>query len=476
MGARINHPRTAVDRSLHHDVAAGHPAALVDVGWEFRGPGAKAAERHAPLRVVRARRPRGIPYDRPAVDLTDRRPAAPRPAPPRTRVRPDGVRVVAGPLAMLPGVDHGPALRMDLHPVPGGIVYVARDLVLRELGDDVRGHVHAGMVGTAQLHAFWSTVTVDLPPDRPVIVRLRSDRDAELLSLLEVLAPMEMRVVSYRLDESPVGTQRSSYLLPDVDPEIVARTESPRVPLEAIEATQEEEDALRRSSGVFLSRRRTDRFLRRTLPTVTHSLSFSDEADVADVYVDGSVLRGSRIGGAAAVGGPSMWAVQAVNGATTPLEVELEALVLGHVVSAWAGVPGERVTIHSDSRAALALLNAARRERLTLGGARGERVRRTLRRLLAAVDLAQAADVRVETTWVKGHVGVQGNELADDLARAAARHAGVGTSEEDLRRRLDRLIDLHEEAEAEAGQTPARAEAAEVHRPMLPRRSPGPRL
>ncbi|WP_205730610.1 hypothetical protein, partial [Bifidobacterium breve] len=80
---------------------------------------------------------------------------------------------------------------------------------------------------TAQLHAFWSTVTVDLPPDRPVIVRLRSDRDTELLSLLEVLAPMEMRVVSYRLDESPVGTQRSSYLLPDVDPEIVARTESP---------------------------------------------------------------------------------------------------------------------------------------------------------------------------------------------------------------------------------------------------------
>lgn len=131
---------------------------------------------------------------------------------------------------MLPGVDHGPALRMDLHPVPGGIVYVARDLVLRELGDDVRGHVHAGMVGTAQLHAFWSTVTVDLPPDRPVIVRLRSDRDAELLSLLEVLAPVEMRVVSYRLDESPVGTQRSSYLLPDVDPEIVARAESPPRP------------------------------------------------------------------------------------------------------------------------------------------------------------------------------------------------------------------------------------------------------
>ena len=451
MGARNNHPRTVVNRTLHSDVHAAHPAALVDVAWEFRGPGAKAEERHTPLRVVRARRPRGIPYDRPAVDLTRRAPAAPRPAPPRTRIRPDGVRVVAAPLAMLPGVDHGPALRMDLHPVAGGIVYVSRELELRELGDDVRGHVHTGMVGTAHLSAFWSTVTEGLPPDRPVIVRLRSDRDAELLALLEVLAPMDMRVVSYRLDESPVGTQRSSYLLPDVDPELVARTEAARIPLEAIEAAQEEEDALRRSSGVFLSRRRTDRFLRRTLPGVMHSLSFADEADVSEVYVDGSVLRGSRIGGAAAVGGPGMWAVRAVSGATMPLEVELEALVLGHVVCAWAGTPGERVTIHSDSRAALALLHAARRERLTLGGARGERIRRSLRRLLAAVDLAQAADVRVETTWVKGHVGVQGNELADDLARAAARHAHVGTSEEDLRLRMARLIRLSVDEDATAG-------------------------
>ena len=310
--------------------------------------------------------------------------------------------MVASPLAMLPGVDHGPALRLDLHPTTGGIVYVAREFELRELGDDVRGHVYTGMVGTAHLSVFWSTVTVDLPPERPVIVRLRSDRDAELLSLLEVLAPVDTRVVSYRLDESPVGTQRSSYLLPDVDPETVAQTGAARIPLEAIEAAQEEEDALRRSSGVFLSRRRTDRFLRRNLPGVTHSLTFADEADVTDVYVDGSVLRGSRIGGAAAVAGPSMWAVQAVAGATMPLEVELEALVLGHVICAWAGTPGGRVTIHSDSRAALALLNAARRERLTLGGARGERIRRTLRRLLAAVDLAQAADVQVDTTWVKG--------------------------------------------------------------------------
>lgn len=132
MGARINHPRTVVDRTLHHDVEPAHPAALVDVGWDFRGPGAKAEEQHRPLRVVRARRPRGTPRDRNGVDLTRTGPVVPRPSPPRTRIRRDGVRVVASPLAMLPGVDHGPALRLDLHPTTGGIVYVARELELRD--------------------------------------------------------------------------------------------------------------------------------------------------------------------------------------------------------------------------------------------------------------------------------------------------------------------------------------------------------
>ena len=71
--------------------------------------------------------------DRNGVDLTRTGPVVPRPSPPRTRIRRDGVRVVASPLAMLPGVDHGPALRLDLHPTTGGIVYVARELELREL-------------------------------------------------------------------------------------------------------------------------------------------------------------------------------------------------------------------------------------------------------------------------------------------------------------------------------------------------------
>ena len=83
MGARINHPRTVVDRTLHHEVEPAHPAALVDVGWDFSGPGAKAEEQHRPLRVVRARRPRGTPRDRNGVDLTRTGPVVPRPSPPR---------------------------------------------------------------------------------------------------------------------------------------------------------------------------------------------------------------------------------------------------------------------------------------------------------------------------------------------------------------------------------------------------------
>ncbi|VWX50409.1 Predicted double-stranded RNA/RNA-DNA hybrid binding protein (fragment) [Micrococcus luteus] len=102
MGARINHPRTVVDRTLHHDVEPAHPAALVDVGWDFRGPGAKAEEQHRPLRVVRARRPRGTPRDRNGVDLTRTGPVvgcrSRRRGPPPPRSRPPPVPVAARPV------------------------------------------------------------------------------------------------------------------------------------------------------------------------------------------------------------------------------------------------------------------------------------------------------------------------------------------------------------------------------------------
>lgn len=470
MGARKNHPREAMHRPVHIDADAASPAALLDVSWAFHGPAAHRAgapvRDGAFLRVspvgsgsstarrsdhagpvkpntsahARSSAPRG--RLRPLHLVPASRPRPPRPAPPRVRVRQDGVRVVAHPLAMLPGVTHGPSLRLDLHPVPDGIVYVIRTLELRELGDDDKGPVQTGLITAPRLNRFWDTVLHDLPAGRPVIVRLRSDREADLLTLLRMLAPTDVPVVSYRLDESPVGSQRSSYLLPDVDADRVMQLGAERIALEDLRAQEAEDSAGRRSGQVFLSRRRADRFIRRTLPRLHHSLAFTDPADLTDVYVDGSLLRGTRTGGAAAVARDRMWAAHPLQGATLPLEVELEGLVLGHLMAAWGAPPGGEVTIHSDSRAALALLREAHRERLTLGGARGERIRRSLRRLLAAVDLSQAAGVHVNTTWVKGHAGLEGNEFADALARSAARNTAAGVSEGDLHRRLEHIVRL----------------------------------
>ncbi|MDY6054856.1 ribonuclease H family protein [Micrococcus sp.] len=464
MGAQSNHPTQGQKRSLHFDVDASAPEALLDVAWAYLGPGSLQQGSPAPDGVfVRRRTPtpppavRTVPVEGLApVDLTAPLPLIPRPAPPRLRHRADGVRVVARPPAMLPGVDHGPALRMDLHRVSEGIVFVGRRLELRELGDDVKGTVVTGVVPAAELSRFWVTVTEGLPPGRPVIVRLRTDEDAELLSLLRAIAPPGLRVVSYRLDESPVGTQRSSYLLPDVDVHRVAASGAVRVPVESLHATAEEEADARRAGQVHLTRRRVDRFLRRSLPTVSHNLSYGDTAHSRDIYVDGSVLRGTRTGGAAAYTQPGRWAAHAIPGATLPLEVELEALTLGHLMAAWSAAPQDHVTIHSDSRAALALLRDAHRERLTLGGARGERIRRALRRLLAAVDVATVAGVHVSTTWVKGHAGTRGNEISDELARSAARNTVAGVSAAELHERLDDLVRLwtiHPEAEEQPADT-----------------------
>lgn len=429
MEQRSTHPARESVRGLHSEADAVSQGALLDPALAFLGPAARSVPpRPRRLEVDH----RGLP-----VRLTTPapvRPSAVRPRPPVMRTRRDGVKVMQTP-ALLQGVRFGPCCRLDLFSVRGGIVYITRALVLDELGDDERGEVYVGMVPVTELHRFWEHALADQDPQDPVIVHKRSDEDAETLRLLEAVGPPGLNVVGYRLDESADGTQRSSYLLPEIVPDAVMELGSLRIRLDDAPSTVT-------PTGTAADRaewRRVQRYLQRVAPELLHNMDRRTPAEVTDVFVDGATLRGARIGGAAATAEPGVWAARTVPGATRPVESELDALLLGYVVAAWAGRQDGPVVMHSDSRAALALLRDAVNEPLTLGGARGDRVRKSLRHLLEIREYICSLGKSVKVRWIKGHVGHHGNELADALARSIARNTLAGTGHDEQVQRLDRI-------------------------------------
>ncbi|MDO5635355.1 MAG: ribonuclease HI, partial [Micrococcus sp.] len=361
----------------------------------------------------------------------ERTASGPRPRPLTSRRRADGVRVLGDGPALLPGLSLGPALRLDVSIVPGGVVYISRALVIRELGDDDKGAVHVGLVRAQDLGNFWSTVTGQSPAQQPVIIHVPDDAAAELVRLLRALPDSPEQVLSYRLDDSSVGTQRSSYLLPVVDTASIQERGLPRLSLE------EAPEAVRPLGAQYAGDRRRDaRGVQRLVRNVHHNVTGSQRTDVHDVYVDGSTLRGARVGGSAATAAPGLWAARVVPGAVRSVESELDALLLGHLMALWVGDAEHGVTVHSDSRAALALLRDAIAEPVTLGGARGDRVRRIMRNLLELREQVSAAGVPVRARWIKGHAGDQGNEVADALSRSVARNTLAHSGDDEIHRRL----------------------------------------
>jgi ribonuclease HI len=437
MAERSDHPVHALASGLHAETDAAAQSALLDLSRAFLGPAARAGGHPQSGGTSHP----GTRLPEPARDswASPSSPPSPSPAalvrqPAQLRTRADGVKVIAPP-SLLPGVRLGPATRLDVHPVRGGLVYLSRRLVLHELGDDERGDVHVGLVPAEQLARFWEFVLDGEDPSRPVIVHNRTDEDAATLQLLTALGPAGLNVVPYRLDESADGTQRSSYLLPEIIPEAVLELGMPRIRLADAPSTVT-------PSGAASDRsewRRVQRYMQRVAPELLHNMDRHTAAEVEHVFVDGATLRGARLGGAAATAEPGVWAARTVPGATRPVESELEALLLGFVVAAWAGRQDGPVTLHSDSRAALALLRDAVNEPLTLGGARGDRVRRSLRHLLEVREYVTSLGKTVRVRWIKGHVGHQGNELADALARSVARNTLAGTGHQAQMQRLDRI-------------------------------------
>ena len=72
------------------------------------------------------------------------------------------------------------------------------------------------------------------------------------------------------------------------------------------------------------------------------------------------------------------------------------------------------IKIFSDSQAAILALNS--------NTVTSSLVKQTIITLKALADSTK----RVEIYWIKGHVGHDGNERADQLAREAVKHSQVG--------------------------------------------------
>ncbi|KAJ1830950.1 hypothetical protein LPJ63_004612 [Coemansia sp. RSA 2711] len=98
-------------------------------------------------------------------------------------------------------------------------------------------------------------------------------------------------------------------------------------------------------------------------------------------------------------------------------EAELEAIRIAlELLGTIEEHGGDRnVAIYSDSQGAL---DAIRRARLGAANCRAPRMQQTVRRIVWLLD---ACGYRVELRKVKAHAGIEGNEMADRLAKRGAR-------------------------------------------------------
>ena len=85
-----------------------------------------------------------------------------------------------------------------------------------------------------------------------------------------------------------------------------------------------------------------------------------------------------------------------------------ELLAIEEAINMIKQLPKNNYTIMSDSKSALTQLSSRRAENET-----SERIRQSINEL-------QQQNIKVTICWIPGHVGLMGNEQADQLAKAAA--------------------------------------------------------
>lgn len=144
-----------------------------------------------------------------------------------------------------------------------------------------------------------------------------------------------------------------------------------------------------------------------------------------EIFTDGSFLAYDRIGRGAAFSPAGSYAATVSSNARCPLSAELDGILCALVMA--ARVPDvTRVRVRSDSKTAVRYCRAVSEGQDAQRVAPEDAPTRIRRRMMAVERLLEGTGGSVSFSWVRGHNGNEGNEIADRISRLTARRKAAG--------------------------------------------------